>query len=77
MLGTADPLVAALDAINEPSRGGKPLKVVELFGDRPDVLDAIVRMRARGLSFRQIADAITANGHPITEGAINKWLSRQ
>jgi hypothetical protein len=48
---------------------------MELFGDQPDVLDAIVQARVeRGLSFRVIAGVLSKSGEQISEGAVQNYL---
>lgn len=74
----SDPLAVALDMIERGATGGTQGKIVALFGDRPDVLDAIVRARRdRKLSYQQIAKVLSADGEPISAGAVQSWLSRQ
>jgi ribosome-binding protein aMBF1 (putative translation factor) len=73
-----DPLAAALDAVTEKRTGGTQRRVLELFGDRPQVLDAIRKARRdRGLSFKQIAELVSTPGASVTAGPIQKWLNGQ
>ena len=58
-----------------PKRDGRTMKIVEVFGDQPEVLDAIVAARTeRGLSFQVIADVISKTGHTISDGAVQNFL---
>lgn len=73
-----DSLAAALDAVAEPGVGGKGLKVLVLFGDRPDVLEAIIRARRdRRLSFAQIATVLSDEGKSVSSAAVAKWLAAE
>lgn len=73
-----DPLAIALDLAERGRSGGPEGRVVALFGDRPDVLDAIRRARTdRKLSYAQIAKVLSADGEPLSEGAVKSWLTRQ
>jgi hypothetical protein len=75
---TTDPLAAALESIGGRRAGGLPLKVDVLYGDRPEVLDAIRSARRdKHLSFEQIAEALSSGGASITDGAVSKWLKRE
>lgn len=73
-------LVAALDGEVAIGRGtpGR-LRVHELFGDRPEVIEAIIRARRdRKLSYGHIAE--TLNRDPdihISEGAVKSFLKRE
>lgn len=72
---TKTPLAAGLDAIERGPGGGTIPKVLQMFGDQPDVLDAIERARRdRKLSYGAIAKYFRGQGHDIGEGAIKKWL---
>lgn len=72
-----DPLVAGLDALD--SNGSKSMPKMEvLYGDRPDVLDAVIRARRdRHLSWNAIAAYLTRNGPRISAGAVQTWCERQ
>jgi ribosome-binding protein aMBF1 (putative translation factor) len=73
-----DPLVAALDAVAGRRTGGLPLKIDALYGERPEVLDAIRSARRdKHLSYEQIAEALSTAGDSITDGAVSKWLKRE
>jgi len=60
-----------------PARSGHKLRIEELFGDRPDVLEAIIAARKRGLSSRVIADVLSAEGEKVADGAVTNWLRSQ
>ena len=78
-MGNTDPLLAALAAA-PTLRGGHRLRVLVLFGDRPDVLAAIREHHARGVSPQQIAEILTANlpdGQSISDSAVERWLKDQ
>ena len=71
-------LVAGLDQIEKGASGGTTPKIVQLFGDQPDVLEAIRRARRdRHLSYAQIALYLSQNGYEIKEGAVKNWLTSQ
>lgn len=73
-----DPLAAALDAISAPTGGGVQGRIVQLFSDRPEVLDAIARARReRKLSYAQIARALSRDGNTVGPAAVQTWLDRQ
>lgn len=64
----------ALAAEVPPNNGGRrPL----IDGWPDDVRAAIVAARRVGASHRQIAEAATADGRPISAGAVREWLRRQ
>jgi hypothetical protein len=77
---TIDPIVAALDSAL-PTAGGQRPKLLVLYGDRPEVLEAVVRARtSRGLSYEAIAKVLTKNapeGESVSAGAVKKWLDAQ
>lgn len=61
--------------VAEPRRSGREAKIVTLFRDRPEVLDAVKRARAeRQLSFRRIAEVLSQDGEYVSEGAVQNWL---
>jgi len=66
-----------LNALNilTPATGGHGSKVDYLFGDKPDVLDAIIDARKRRCSFRQIAMALSVDGETVSSGAVQNWLA--
>ena len=67
-------LVAELNNAT-PLRDGRTLKIVELFGDQPEVLDAIVKARTeRGLSYRVIAEVLSKGEHEVSDGAVQNYL---
>ena len=75
----SDPLVDALDNLT-PTGKTQQLKVLVLFGEQPDVLDAIRRAHARRLSAGQIADALTRQlpaGESISESSVRTWLKSE
>lgn len=73
-----DPLAALLDETKSLGHTGKKTRIEMLYGDRPDVLDAIRRARAeRRLSFRQISQVLSSEGESISEGSVQKWLRSQ
>lgn len=75
-LGSPDPLVAALAGAKK-GKCGRTLRIVELFGDRPDVLQAIRDARDRGASARTIAELLSTPEEPICSGSVTEWLRRQ
>lgn len=64
----------ALAAEVPPNRGGRP---PQMDGWPDDVQAAILAARAKGASCRQIADAATEDGRPVSAGTVAKWLRRQ
>jgi hypothetical protein len=59
----------------QPRRSGRESKIVTLFRDRPEVLDAVKQARVeRQLSFRRIAEVLSQDGEYISEGAVQNWL---
>lgn len=78
MAPNPDPIAASLDALDKKRTGGTGLRVEQLFADRPEVLASIIRARReRGLSFGQIAEALSTEDATITAGPVQKWLERQ
>lgn len=69
-------LVTALDSLRPTSNGNVP-KIVVLFGDQPEVLEAIKAARLRKCSYAQIAKTLSTPDAPISESAIKSWLTMQ
>jgi hypothetical protein len=67
-------IVAALDS--ELSQKDNVLKIDRLFGDQPDVLDAIRRARARGVSASSIARLLSTDDMTLSESSVRTWLQR-
>ena len=65
-------VVDALDAATR-NTGGAGL-LVDTFPD--DTRAAILRAVARGVSCREIARILSANGNQCSEGAIRVWVQR-
>lgn len=63
-----------LAAAVPPNRGGRP-PMIDGWPD--DVRAAIVAARTNGASYYQIAEAATADGRPISAGAVRAWLLRR
>jgi DNA-directed RNA polymerase specialized sigma24 family protein len=60
------------------NRYGRTLKLEELFGDRPDILEAVIVARAeRKLSYQSIADVLGREGEYISPTAVQNWLRAQ
>ena len=71
-------LVERLTAKEVPRRGGQRLRVDVLFGDQPDVLDAIrVARYELGKSTNLIAEYLSEFGEPISAAAVAGWLRAQ
>jgi hypothetical protein len=68
-----EPVLQALNNLN-PLGGGSGMRVMLLFGDQPDVLDAIVEARKRRCSFVQIAKAISTPEASVSDSAVKKFL---
>jgi hypothetical protein len=69
-------LVTALESLKPASSANRP-KVVVLFGDQPEVLEAIREARRRKCSFVQIAKTLSTPDNPISETAVKSWLAMQ
>jgi len=69
-------LVTALESLHPTSNGNMP-KVIALFGNQPEVLEAIKAARLRKCSYVQIAKTLTTPENPISETAIKSWLTSQ
>ena len=69
-------LVTALESLRPTSNGNVP-KVLALFGDQPEVLEAIKAARLRKCSYSQIAKTLSTVDNPISESAIKSWLGMQ
>jgi hypothetical protein len=67
-------VINALNTLN-PGNGGIGSKVDHLFGDKPDILDAIIDARKRRCSFKQIAMALSTDEHTLSAGAVQNWLT--
>ena len=66
----ADQLLTA-----ESGQGGRRFRMLELFGDQPDVLDAVRTLRKRGVSWRSISKKIhEVTGHYVAPNAIMNWV---
>lgn len=72
-----DPILTALASLPPASSGGQPMKVVRVYGDRPDILEAIRQARLSGRACDKIARAISTDQHLISEAAVRKWLRSQ
>lgn len=61
---------------DEPrNRYGRGLKLEELFGERPDILEAIIVARVeRKLSYQSIADVLSRDGEYVSPTAVQNWL---
>ena len=73
-----DPVADALDnATTIPS--GRHGRVIQLFGDRPEVLASIKKARVeRKLSFRQISKTLTsATGETVSRSAVENYLLKE
>jgi ribosome-binding protein aMBF1 (putative translation factor) len=59
-------------------KDGRGMKVLEIFGDSPDVLEAIkTARRDRRLSYRSIAEVLNKSGVVVSEGAVQNYLRSQ
>lgn len=74
-----DPLAEALGEVKGGKRGGREMRVIQEYGDRPAVLDAIVAMRRdRNLSCGTIVEKLRElDGAEISEGAIRTFLMKR
>lgn len=69
-------VLAALESLT-PNMNTSIHKVVVMFGDQPDVLEAIRQARLRKCSYSQIAKALSSPDASISEAAIRSWLASQ
>ena len=69
-------MASALEALR-PNVSRSTFKILVMFGDQPDVLDAIKAARARRCSYSQIAKTLTTVDAPISETAIKSWLDAE
>ena len=74
-MGKPDPLVAALKATGT-QKCGRQLRIIELFGDRPDVLDAIRDARRRGVSCATIARTLSTPEQTVCSNSVDIWYRR-
>jgi len=59
----------------ESGQGGRRFRMLELFGDQPDVLDAVRTLRKRNVSWRAISKKIhEVTGHYVAPNAIMNWV---
>jgi hypothetical protein len=59
----------------ESGQGGRNFRLQELFGDQPEVLDAVRTLRARGVSYRSIGKKIAeVTGHYVSPNSVQNWL---
>jgi len=73
-MATNKTVINALNTLT-PRSGGNVTRVDQLFGDQPDVLDAIIDARKRRCSFRQISMTLSTPTETISPGAIQSWLA--
>lgn len=69
-------LIANLTSAGRIQEGVK-LRIDVLFGDRPDVLDAIRTARANGASHATIAKILSDDGQRVGFGAVRNWMLSQ
>lgn len=69
-----DPIVSALAGLEKNRGGGKRLLPQVCT---PEQLEAVKAARGRGVSCQAIADALTAGGVKVSEGAVVNWLKDQ
>lgn len=69
-------LVTSLDSLI-PTMNSSVHKIVVLFGDQPDVLEAIREARKRKCSYAQIAKTLSTPVMPVSESAVKSWLQTQ
>jgi hypothetical protein len=70
----ANPLLDKLQQIGPLPAGSGP-KIVRLFADQPEVLEAIIEARKRRCSFAQIAKAITTPENLVSDNAVKTFLT--
>jgi hypothetical protein len=74
----SDPIAEALLAEETDPKDSRKFRVVELFGDQPDVLDAIRKLRLSGVSYRQLSKRVKkVTGHYVAPGAFMNWLESE
>jgi hypothetical protein len=69
-----NPLLDKLQQIGPLPAGSGP-KIVRLFADQPEVLEAIIEARKRRCSFAQIAKAITTPENLVSDNAVKTFLT--
>jgi CTP:molybdopterin cytidylyltransferase MocA len=69
-------MATALEALT-PNVSRSTYKILVMFGDQPEVLEAIRQARARRCSYSQIAKTLTTPNAPISETAIKSWLDAE
>lgn len=57
-----------------PLLGGQIPRVIRLFQDKPEVLDAIIEARTRRCSYAQIAKAISTPEQRVSDSAVRTFL---
>lgn len=79
MTKKADPLAEALDKATATPNAGQGGRVMQLYSDRPDVLESIRRARRdRKLSHAHIAKVLSSNGDgTVSRAAVQNWLSKE
>lgn len=70
-----DPLAAAMLTATPPRIGAKG-KIEAVWGDRPEVLEAIRELRRQGRSFGFIADLL-GQEEQVNASTVQKWLREQ
>lgn len=71
-----DPLAEALLSAEKGRRYRMKLEV--LFGDRPEVLEALREMKRRGHSYRSMARALSAHleNDSVSPNAVMNWFEK-
>jgi hypothetical protein len=71
-------IVTELMNADAAPRPGVKLRIDVLYGDQPDVQDAIriARLEKR-LSYRRIADVLSRGDEQISPNAVQNWLRAQ
>lgn len=69
-------VAAALNSL-VPTMNSSIHKIVMLFGDQPDVLEAIREARRRRCSYAQIAKTLSSPDAAVSESAVKSWLQAQ
>jgi hypothetical protein len=74
----SDPIAEALLTEETDTKTGRTFRVLELFGDQPEVLDAIRQLRLSGVSYRQLSKRVKkVTGHYVAPGAFLNWLESE
>lgn len=72
----SDDLIEELNGISRQHNVGRKKRILELFGDRPEILDAIKRARVeRGATMEALCQIVNKHStEKISASSIRAWL---